>query len=222
LQNIHTDYLESELYVDRLTVANISTEYNLSDRFGGANLMQIKINQGLADFGASANGSAYLSRSQGRNNFTDMVANVGRLQTLTSSMRIYLAAEGQYTWSPLLSSEQFGFGGQQFGRAYDTSELTGDNGIAGSAEFRYSLPSFLPKIASEVFTFYDIGRIWNYHEYESSALSAASTGIGLRLNAGDSFSAVFTIAQPLTKRVNTPEYGDGQNPRVFGSVSYTF
>jgi len=221
LKNIHTDILSSELYTDRLTILNVSTNYDFSDKWAGANLAEIKLNHGLDALGNRKTGSFDLSRPGGHSDFTDVSGNIGRMQSITNTVRVYVAGNAQYSWDPLLSSEQFGFGGQQFGRAYDSSELIGDNGIAGVVELRYSVPELVRTVNSELYTFYDIGRVWNYHNYEK-ADSAASTGLGVRFNQGEHFSGNMAMAFPLTHQENAPQYGGGNGVRFLGSLSAKF
>jgi hemolysin activation/secretion protein len=221
VKDITTDALNTTLYHDRLTIAGLSAQYALADRWGGANLARVKLAQGLDALGARPTGSPDLSRADGQSDFTKIGGDISRLQRLTDTVRLYVAAEGQYAWSPLLSSEQFGFGGQQFGRAYDASELTGDDGIAAAAELRYALPPVTPRLAAEGFVFYDIGRVWNYHA-AGSAESAASAGLGVRFAVGDHLSGVLTLAQPLTRRVAAPDWGNGKDPRGFFSLMARF
>ena len=134
------------LYEDKLRIAGFTVNYDLADGWGGSNLAQATLSQGLDILGVRQTGSIDLSRADGHSDFTKLAGNVGRLQTLTGSVRVYAAAEGQYAWSPLFSSEQFGFGGQQFGRGYDASELTADNGVATTIErAAYSPPPVLPR-----------------------------------------------------------------------------
>ena len=140
-----------------------------------------------------------------------MTLNASRLQPLTGKIRFYVAVTGQYAWSPLLSSEQFGFGGEPFGRAYDSSELTGDNGMAGMTELRYSVPEFIPHLTSEAFAFWDLGRVWD-HDATGDAENAASAGIGLRVMHENGLSGSLTLAQPLTRDVSAPSYGHGDAP----------
>jgi hemolysin activation/secretion protein len=220
VKDISTDALSSELYRDRLRIVSLESNGDLADPYGGANLGQVKLSQGLDILGVTKTGSLDLSRVAGHSDFTRLSGTLERLQTINATLRLYTAATGQYAWSPLLVSEQFGFGGQQFGRAYDASELTGDDGVAGMAELRCTPPITLPNASSELFAFYDIGRLWNYGAI-ADAESAASTGIGLRFAFGDHVTANLTLAQPLTRPVATPEYGTGRTPRAFFSVKIT-
>ncbi len=218
IKDISTDALSSELYRDKLRIVSLSANGDLSDPYGGANLAQVKLSQGLNLLGATKTGSLDLSRANGHSDFTRLSGMVERLQAITRTIRVYAAATGQYAWSPLLSSEQFGFGGQQFGRAYDASELTGDDGVAGKVELRYSPPVTIPNATSELFAFYDAGRVWNYGAF-ANAESGASAGIGLRFAYGEHLTADLTLAQPLTRDVAAPEYGTGSTPRVFFSLN---
>jgi hemolysin activation/secretion protein len=218
VKDISTDALSNELYRDRLRIVSLTANGDLSDPYGGANLGQVKLSQGLDILGATKTGSLDLSRVDGHSDFTRLSGMVSRLQAINPTLRVYAAATGQYAWSPLLVSEQFGFGGQQFGRAYDASELTADDGVGGMAELRYSPPITIPNATSELFAFYDIGRLWNYGAI-AAAESAASTGVGLRFAYGAHVTANLTLAQPLTREVAAPEYGTGSTPRVFVSVS---
>ena len=221
VKDIATDALGNELYHDRLRIIGISASYDRSDGWGGSNLVQTKLSQGLDLAGATETGSPDLSCADGHSDFTRATGNAGRLQTITDSVRLYVAGEGQYAWSPLLSSEQFGFGGQQFGRAYDASELTGDDGLAALAELRYDPPSFLPDMHPELFGFYDIGRVWDYNSW-SGGESAASAGFGVRFALGPHLSGSLMLAKPLTHMVAAPEYGNGKAPRAFFSLTGRF
>jgi hemolysin activation/secretion protein len=52
---------------------------------------------------------------------------------------LYLKAEGQYTGSPLVPTEQFAVGGMRSVRGYNERETVGDKGILLSAELRTPL-----------------------------------------------------------------------------------
>ncbi len=216
-KNNYTDVLSNRLYADALRIVNVSGNYDRSDSWKGTNQLQIKLSQGLDILGASRNGSLFLSRQNGHSDFTKINVDANRLQNVANDVNVYVAGTAQYAGSALLSSEQFGFGGEQFGRAYDTSEITGDDGIAGSVELQYSGLPDIWNTPSQLFTFYDIGKVWNY---DGADISASSTGVGLRLVHDERLSANLTLAEPLTKRVDAPEYGGGKDPRVFFSVSY--
>ncbi len=97
----------------------------------------------------------------------------GRVRALQAS------ATGQVASRSLMSSEEFGFGGSTFGRAYDSSELSGDSGMAGLLELRYNA---VPNIANYAhftpYAFYDAGKVWNMNSGQDTNVSASSAGFG--------------------------------------------
>jgi hemolysin activation/secretion protein len=219
--DIFTDALKSTLYTDKLQVVNLGANYDLADSWAGSNMAQVTLSQGLNLPGVTTTGSFGLSRADGHSDFTKVAATADRLQPIGGPFQFFAAVTGQYSWAPLLSSQQFGFGGQQFGRGYDSSELTGDDGIAGSIELRYAVPPIVPRGTAEAFTFYDIGKLWNYGDF-SDAESAASAGFGLRFAFAPNVSGSLILAKPLTRKNTAPDNGDGKDPRGFFSVTARF
>ena len=149
-------------------------------------------------------------------------ATASRLQTISGPWQVNLAATGQYAWSPLLASEQFGFGGQAFGRAYDPSEITGDDGLAGSAELRYNafrLNDY--RMSLMPFTFSDIGKVWNISPGGEPA-SAASAGGGVVLRSDYGPQLTLTGAEPLTRPQADPYTGNVHSSRWLADLSYQF
>ncbi len=218
IKDITADALDTPLYHDKLTIVSVAGSGEVADPWGGANLAQVKLSQGLNLLGATRTGTPDLSRANGHSDFIRLSATLSRLQAVTDTVRLYAAGSGQYSWSPLLSSEQFGYGGQQFGRAYDPAVLTGDDGVAGLVELRYSPPLSIPHVSSELYTFYDIGRVWTYHD-TASMQGGASAGIGWRFAYGPHLFANLSLAQPLTGSVTAPAYGNGKAPRALFSLN---
>ena len=219
-KDVVTDALQQRLYADRLRIASAQAHYDIQDKWSGADLAEVKLSQGLDLPGVTKTGTLNLSRADGHSDFTRVTGNASRLQAMTEDVRLFVAAEGQYAWSPLLSSEQFGFGGQQFGRAFDPSELTGDDGIAGAVELRYTPPIHIPNLGLESFAFADAGRVWNYTDGKPTC--ASSVGIGARYSYGSNLWGMLTLAQPINHEVAAPSYGNGKNPRVFFSLNSNF
>lgn len=93
--------------------------------------------QGTNGLGASAAGSLNLSRAEGRSDFTKITGTASRPRELGQGLEVTVMAAGHYAGSPILSSEELGYVGQAFGRAYGPSEILGDDGAA-SAELRYN------------------------------------------------------------------------------------
>jgi hemolysin activation/secretion protein len=176
-----TDLLSDRLYDDRLRIFSVGTTYNSADSYSGLNALEISYSQGLDILGVRKAGSVDLSRNEGLPDFKKISASAGRVQSLPYELDVLLALQGQYSFDPLLSSEEFGFGGGQTGRGYDPSEITGDRGIAATIELRKNItvPNF--NAALQGYTFYDFGKVWNIDPNSKDKVSAASSGVGFRV-----------------------------------------
>jgi len=220
-KDITTEVLNTPLYDDHLRIATANINFDAVDSWSGANQIQAELSQGIDAFGASRDGSLNRSRAAGESDFTRITAQASRLQSISEEFRLFASASGQYSSSPLLSSEQFGFGGPQFGRAYDSSEITGDNGMAAVIELRYTPPKLTEKLTSELFSYYDIGSVWDHKQAGRSA-SGASAGAGVRFTYNSYITGSLTIAQPLTRDVAAPSHGDGDATRGYFSFNVVF
>jgi hemolysin activation/secretion protein len=200
-----TDLLNTLFSRDHLRVVSANGSYDFADTWFGdtrpaTSLLTVQVSHGLDVLGATGPGSADLSRVNGRSDFTKATFLTNRVQSITSQFSLFFAAEGQATGDALLTTEQFGLGGASFGRGYEPSELTGDQGLAASLEARYS-PSILPRYAPQFYAFYDVGIIWLNAPLagERSGASLASTGIGLRFALTRYLTADLDLAKPLTR-----------------------
>ena len=222
-RDTHSTILDTTtLTSDSIRALRLSANYQGFDHYNGYNLGVATVSQGLSILGASDSNSSNLSRAQAKPDFTKLELSLTRIQTLPYNLSAVGRVNGQLASGPLYSSEEFGYGGQAFGRAYDNSEITGDHGLAGSLELRYSgLPdwqqtSFMP------YGFYDIGRVWNEDAGQSKPISASSAGLGLRATTGLGLSANIGAAFPLTKEITTPLDGHKQGPRYMLQLSQDF
>jgi hemolysin activation/secretion protein len=206
---------------DRIRTFRLGATYDRADSWNGVNLLDIELSQGVNGLGSSDNNDMMLSRPNGRVDFTKGTIYAARLQTLTQRLSVLAAVNAQYAWTDLLSSELFSFGGEQFGRGYDPSEMVGDHGIAGKLELRYTdtLPVGFPA-SFTLYGFYDIGVVYQRTTVgNDSSESAASVGVGLRVNLGQYISGFGELAQPLTRDVSAEGNRDS---RVYGGVSIRF
>ena len=133
-------------------------------------------------------------------------------------MEVYGSAQ----WSPhtLLSAEEFAIGGQRYGRAYNPSDISGNQGVAGATELQYSVPFKIQNYLNNVqfYGYYDIGAVWGAG---FTRQSMASAGGGVRASLIESVRMQFEAAQPLT-RSHTPGEASGDDPRFFISLSAQF
>jgi hemolysin activation/secretion protein len=223
------NYLDSKvsiltvpIYMDHIRKAVVGGTYDFSDSWHGANLIGLTISQGLNVMGATQDNDPDISRTGGHSIFTKYNMQISRLQPIYGRFSAFALAQGQYTKSPLLTSEQFGFGGQQVGRGYDSSEIIGDKGVAGSMELRMDMiPARKFFQATQLYVFYDVGKIWNNKNLgQVPEASGASTGGGMRMFFTHYLSGNLLIAKPLTRPVAAENINrNGKAPRVFFGIT---
>ncbi|HBM88371.1 MAG: ShlB/FhaC/HecB family hemolysin secretion/activation protein [Parvibaculaceae bacterium] len=206
------------IFDDRLRVARLKVEYVRTDEWNGSNFVSVGIDQGLDILGASGAGHRFASRADGEVQFTKLVAEYYRWQRLWGDeLALAVRVAGQKSSAPLLSSEEMGLGGARFGRAYEYSELTGDDGVAGSVELQYT-PGLRTPIADNItfYGFFDIGAVWNRNAapgFERQSL--ASAGSGIRFRVLEQLSATAELAKPLTRDSSR---GTDRDPQFYFSL----
>jgi len=207
--NSKTDLLGTEFSDDRLRYLSASATYDvadtlLGDAYPASNIVEMQLDQGLNIFDESKTGSPYLSRAGGHSDFTLFYGEAMRVQSLFDNASLALSVSGQVAGSPLLVPVQFGLGGSRFGRGYEPSELTGDDGFAGSVEGRYDLPFFSDVFGRpQLYGFWDAGEVWNRAAPPGtlSQASLASAGGGVRFTFLRHFDVDFELAKPLTRAI---------------------
>lgn len=220
--------LDALLYRDHLRPIQVGGTATIIDHYGGNNLLNFYFRKGLNFLGATTNTSptATTSRPGGRGDFTKMTFQASRLQQLFWRFSMFGLVQGQYAFNPLLTSEQFGFGGSQVGRGYDAAEIIGDRGFAGSAEMRMDFfPGKILLQTLELYYYYDAGVIWNikFNPGVNMKSSATSTGFGARFSLLKYLFGNLMFTQPLTKQVAALEIiGEGRRPRIFFSLTAQF
>ncbi len=206
------------LYVDHVRPVRFGGNYSFADRYRGSNLWSLHVEQGLNILGASQNGNE-TSRFDATGVFSKINAQIIRLQQITGRYSAFFTVTGQYAFNPLVSSEQFGFGGSQLGRGYDPAEIIGDRGFAGSIELRADYaPGWFLMQTLEPYVFYDAGVIWNIENVVGvpQKQSATSIGFGSRFVFTKNLTGNLMWGQPLTKTVAAEAIvGRGWQPRVF-------
>ena len=195
--------------------------YNKQDRWNGYNFIDVQLTQGLDILSASKPGNLNLSRAEAEPDFTSVNMNYIRQQALGANYLLTGKLAAQWASQPLYSSEEFGYGGQAFGRAYDSSELTGDHGVAAAIELRYRNAHTIAETTLSPYVFYDIGKVWN-EDTGGSDISAASAGLGVHAAHPSGVQASAGLAWPLTKDASAPIYGDGDNPRLIMQLGVNF
>lgn len=212
---------DTPLTRDRIRAVRGRISGDFADEWRGYNSGSLTISHGLSIFDGSHAGDEYLSRIEAKPDFTAALLSLTRQQGLGTSWLAVGQFSGQLASDPLYSAEEFGYGGQAFGRAYDPSDITGDNGVAASLELRYQGLDIAPQFSVVPYTFYDIGKVWNL-DTGGRDDSGSSAGFGVRLAHDSGFSGNLGLAWPLTRAISTPIYGNGRNPRLLLQASYGF
>lgn len=225
-QNSSLDLLSVRFNEDRVRFLSFGLTYDFADTAIGdlmpaRTVLRVRIDQGLNILNPTKTGSANLSRLNGRSDFTLFNAEAARLQSLLPRISLALAVSGQLAITPLLVSQQFGLGGQRFGRGYEPSEVIGDHGLGLSLEARYDAPALGTKLQPELYTFLDYGRVWTTRPLPGQRRqeSLSSAGIGLRLDLGHRLHVDVALAKPLNRAVASR---GNKDVRPLFTVSTTF
>lgn len=209
---------------DHIRAVRVGGTYEMLDTFLGVgfNTANVELSQGLHIFGANNEGSPTMSRPAADISFTKITAEIQRLQRVTKDVNLLLGVTGQLANDALLSSEEFGVGGISYGRGYDSSEIIGDDGLAGKVEAQWTEPYRIDLLDSyQLYGFYDVGKVWNKDATTSSDKidSIASTGAGIRADFNESTNGGFMVAFPLTA---TPQTDNNKSPRIYVNLYHKF
>lgn len=216
------DNLSPDKTRDHLRILKFGSTWQSADLWGGVSTIAGEISKGIDLFGASKRGDANMTRAQGAPDFTKISAEISRLQNLSHDTDLLFSATGQKSSHMLLSSEEFGIGGASYGSAYDSSEITGENGFAAKIELRYNAPpEFFGMEGLQFYSYYDIGKTYDPDNAAARdrIRSLASTGIGLRFDLNENISTSLEWAKPLTRAI---EANGDNHPRLFGDLSVKF
>lgn len=215
-------------YFDHIRTFQVGAIFNNTDRWKGNNSFTTNLTQGLPLFGSTPGGAILVSRQGASSNFTKVTLQATRLQGLFGRFSLLGIFSGQYSCNPLLTAEQFGFGGSSLGRGYNNSEIIGDKGIAGSVELHMdTFPGLAFFQYVQFYGFYDVGKVWSQPipavSISSFSASAASTGVGAQLLFNKHLSANTFLAKPLTRKLSTAVaiHQNSSRPQFFfGIIAY--
>ncbi|MGZ8997777.1 MAG: ShlB/FhaC/HecB family hemolysin secretion/activation protein, partial [Allosphingosinicella sp.] len=200
-------------------IATVSAGLNAVGRVGEGWLRShLRVEQGVDAFGATRNGDPLASRDDGDAVFTKLAFSTQYATPLSSRFSLALAMEGQVSSRALLSSAEMGLGGKSFLRGYDYRELSGDRGVAASAELRFDLKN-LPKAVRRVqlYAYGDAGKVGNSGSGIGGG-SLASAGGGVRVWLRNRLEAGVELGVPLG---DSPSRASPK-PRFSFTVGYAF
>ena len=140
------------------------------------------------------------STKAGRVDFTKIEGTFTRLQPLFGGISAFVAAYGQYAFTPLLVSEQCSYGGRFFGRAYDPSQFLGDSCWMALGELRYDIPNTIKNLTrAQIYAYADHGETYNIDPALGTPKrqSGSSVGVGARAEWEGTYTADVSIAKPV-------------------------
>jgi hemolysin activation/secretion protein len=208
---------------DRVRALRAGLIFDRVDSLNGFNMASITVSQGLDALGSSKAGDADLSRAEATPDFTKLEFTLSHLQPLDDVWSAFAAVSGQWASGPLFSSEELGYGGQSFGRAFDASEITGDHGLAASFELRYGQWSSLEPFGVTPYVFYDVGVVWNDDVGQPARQTGSSAGFGMRVSTQNGLSGNIGLAWPIGRDPIAPLYGGSSElPRITLQISQQF
>jgi hemolysin activation/secretion protein len=181
--NTEVDLLGAEFNRDRLRTALAGLSYRQADFLNGTLNITGQVIQGLPILGATDPDQDATSRADAEPTYTKAVIDVVHSQALAERVALTVSVNAQYAFAPLPAAEEFALGGERFGRAYNPGEITGEHGIAVSAELGYDLPVEIEYVERvRPYLFYDFGKAWDQDTASSDGLvqSLSSAGLGLR------------------------------------------
>ncbi len=205
---------------DRWRVADASLTYLQNGFLSGNSIVTLAVAQGLPILGASHNGDAELSRPGAHTDFTKLVGNLRRVQTIVGPVNLAIRLTGQYAFSPLVVGEQVAFGVDTIGRGYDPGVLLGDRGFGSSFELRYDHAFGGTILLSlEPYIFYDAAKVANVNGTGLSAGDAlSSAGVGVRATLFHGLTMSLEYAKTLT-RLTTNDNGNLTSRVLFSAAA---
>ena len=162
--------------------------------------------QGLDALGADITNRTFASAR-----FTKVSANAVATRPVGDDWRVTMSAKAQYSRNRLPGSELVSFGGDRFGRAFETGAVSGDSGIAAAVEMARTLRGETRFVkGSELYAFADRGQTW-FTDRPGIALpdrGFASAGAGLRIRLSEKSHLNIEAARPIDIPGDEPRQDD--------------
>ena len=193
---------------DRLRGFRVKADADWADSFLGINQVNATFSQGIHGLGSTDNPDPSdllpplptSSTKSGRVDFDKIEATFARTQPLFAGISAFVAAYGQYAFTPLLISEQCSYGGRFFGRAFDPSQMLGDHCWMALGEVRYDIPNTIKELTrAQIYAYADHGETYNIDPAAGTPKHqhASSIGVGARAEWEGTYSADVSIAKAI-------------------------
>jgi hemolysin activation/secretion protein len=193
---------------DRLRGVRGKADADWADPWLGINQVNVTFSKGFHGLGSTANADPggplpplpTPSTNAGRVDFAKIETTVSRTQPLPASFSLFVAGYAQYAFTPLLVSEQCGYGGRFFGRAFDPSEMLGDHCWAALGELRYDIATPWKQLTKlQAYGFADHGQTYviNPAMGTPGTQHGTSAGGGVRAAWEDTYTADLSISKAV-------------------------
>ncbi len=193
-----SDLFGATLIKDRVRKVEAGLSYDWADRFGGSSLLEVSYVKGLKGFEATDSDYPLRSRSYGSAEASYLTARLYRRQpVLRMDLAVDIAGQVVTRGHSLWASAECSFGGQVYGRGFDTGLLGGDSCLKASVEL--SKPFQVSRFTIAPYIFADGARIGQNGPLEYGEVReaiATSAGAGLRLTGPAGLSLDVQYARP--------------------------
>jgi hemolysin activation/secretion protein len=191
-------YTSEPLYNDHVTALTAGINYQGSF-LQTYHDITLSMTQGMPILGTPSTLSIP-SVTNAKTTFTRFNVLMSNIHYVTQQVSVALNSQFQYSPDILVSSEQIGFGGAQFGQAFTSYVISGNNGAMGAIALRYDLaPRWgFKQIQPQIF--YDAGTV-SYATIagtNNSSATAQSAGVGVNLQWQKRFNVGLTLAKSLS------------------------
>lgn len=171
--------------------------------------VMLRMSHGLPILGAAREGDPMAERQGEVPTFTKVNVQISRTQTLFSpwsgaSVALMGLVAGQYSPDVLPPSETFYLGGSQYTRGFYAGEVSGDTGLAATAElqlntgFNTTLFGHATTIATQFYVFYDWGETWESQRIDPNhRLASEGGGVRLAIDTNTEFDLEGVVRQTL-------------------------
>lgn len=199
-------------------IATVSASASGNAKVAGGRLAGgVAVIRGLDILAATQANDPIASRSDGSGQFSKGELWLNWTRKLGQGFSVRTAVSGQVASRPLLSSQEIDLGGPRFGRGFDYSERSGDQGVLASFELRKFVSKSAKNISSaQFYAFVDGGYVDNLR-LGSGGGSLVSTGGGVRASIGKIDFGV-EVAVP----VKGQRESGGKSPKLNATIAFSF
>ncbi len=230
-KDIFNFQLGDETSRDRLRVAKVGLDLDLTDRFGRT-LISNEFDYGIPKImgGLEEDVDSHASRIGAGAKFTKDNLSLIRLQRAPFGSTLLWKNQAQFTPYILTAAEQFQIGGVTNVRGYPSAELVGDKGYSSTLEWSFP-PYFIPrgiKVPLSKAKFYDALKLVAFYDWANARLRSPqpgeeenrtlrAVGCGVRFNLPEDFSLRADFGWPLDN-----EPSDNQNLHTWTEITKIF